>query len=101
MTKVTDTSRKYANQPKNQTMLHIRKDLVIKFCLLPGGRNCSNSSSSSPGCSSYQSSSSTWYTKAKTDKLMQDDRTKYYVKNNIVYFRSHTIFTLKTTEMLI
>jgi len=29
MMKVTDTSRKYANEPKNQDMLHIRKDLVI------------------------------------------------------------------------
>jgi len=32
---------------------------------------------------------------------MQDDRRKYYVKNSVVHFRSHTIFTLKTTKMLI
>jgi len=29
MMKITDTSSKYANEPKNQTMLHIRKDFII------------------------------------------------------------------------
>jgi len=40
-------------------------------------------------------------TKAKTDKLKQGDRTKYYVKNSIAYFSSHTIFMLKTIKVLI
>jgi hypothetical protein len=61
MMEVTDTYSYYANEPKNQTMLHIKKYFVIEFCLLPGGRNCLDSSSSSPECNCYQISSSTIY----------------------------------------
>ena len=34
---LTHTSGNYANKPKNQTMLQIKKDFVIKFCLLEAG----------------------------------------------------------------